>query len=309
MGGLFSPSRPLTWSVSRKSYDDTGRPFVDMIKDNPTYGPRMDEQIHYDIKVDCSGPHWRLLIRKSHASLLPYFSLEVTTSDMTTLVQGTHTLYSCGKEVKSVGIYYGTLQNICTLADEVYIEMREYDLLYSNCQHFCNKLLRKIHKRQFTTTIESILNEIFPDAPPSRTSSFAEARRQSSNVGSSTTAPLDVPDPHPEDITGMETETDIDSPLRKPDVEDLDHLVKKMLPLLPSWENIGKSLSLDSATLSAIAEGNNKVNKPCLREMLRNYLESDHASFEQLARVVQRYPGGRPIAKDILNRGRSTYKP
>ena len=320
MGSVFSvsaPSRSLTWMQSQKSYDGTGRPFVDMIKDNPTYGPWMDLQTKYEIKVDCSKPHWRLLIRKANEPSLPFFSLEVTTSNMFTLVQGTHTFDSCGEEVKDVGIYDGTLCNICKLADEVHTEMSSYSLTDSNCQDFCNKLLGKMNKRQFSTIFDDFFREIIPDEAPSRTSSNASTRRRSRaenkrlsfnvHVGPSTTASRSTNDDVAEcigldDVSGVETETDLDSPLRKPDLEDLKYLVEKMLPLQPYWENIGKSLSLDSATLSAIAE-DNKVNKPCLREMLRNYLTSDHASFQQLASVVQGYTGGRPIAKDIVKRG------
>lgn len=59
--------------------------------------------------------------------------------------------------VSDLGIYEGTLYYLCELADKVVEEMESYDLFSSNCQTFCNKLLKKIGKNEFPTILESEL--------------------------------------------------------------------------------------------------------------------------------------------------------
>ena len=46
-----------------------------------------------------------------------------------------------------MGTYRGSLFDLCELADGVVEEMGTYDLVESNCQHFCNNLLKKLYKR------------------------------------------------------------------------------------------------------------------------------------------------------------------
>ena len=52
-----------------------------------------------------------------------------------------------------MGSYKGTLHDLCQIADQVVEDMKSYNLVTSNCQHFCNNLLRKTGKRNFRITV------------------------------------------------------------------------------------------------------------------------------------------------------------
>ena len=49
-----------------------------------------------------------------------------------------------GMELKHVGAYEGTLNELCQKADNVIVRMGGYNLFRNNCQHFCNNLLSEI---------------------------------------------------------------------------------------------------------------------------------------------------------------------
>lgn len=49
-----------------------------------------------------------------------------------------------GMELKHVGTYQGTLNELCQRADRVIVKMGAYNLFRSNCQHFCNNFLSEI---------------------------------------------------------------------------------------------------------------------------------------------------------------------
>ena len=76
-------------------------------------------------------------------------------------------------QVSDLDTYEGTLYYLCQLADKVVEEMETYDLLIRNCQTFCNKLLSKMGKNEFPTSMESelinrefdLLSEIFQGKP------------------------------------------------------------------------------------------------------------------------------------------------
>ena len=53
---------------------------------------------------------------------------------------------------RDVGMYEGTLHDLCCLADEVVTDMETYHLVSNNCQDLCNKLLMKM----------KVINALFP---------------------------------------------------------------------------------------------------------------------------------------------------
>ena len=116
--------------------------------------------------------HWLLLV-KMFRSKLPYLTLEITTnSDLCELIPTIRTISEneteIGASVKpqdsvtsitDVGSYKGTLHDLCQFADKVVEDMKSYNLITSNCQHFCNNLLRKIGKGTFPMTIGRMSRE------------------------------------------------------------------------------------------------------------------------------------------------------
>ena len=90
-------------------------------------------------------------------STLPFLTIEITTSNLTDFIPTMRTIYlneagGCLSQLPTeVGIYHGTIQNICKLADKVITEMGDYNLLVNNYQHFCNmyNLLQKLNFRAY----------------------------------------------------------------------------------------------------------------------------------------------------------------
>ena len=87
MGTVVSVSAPIrkwTWkSVLKRTSDcDYGRPFVEMVKGHPQYGPWIDTETMYEVKlVHHESPHWYLLIKKKDSALL-YISVEIRTTNL-----------------------------------------------------------------------------------------------------------------------------------------------------------------------------------------------------------------------------------
>jgi hypothetical protein len=61
--------------------------------------------------------------------------------------------------ITDAGTYNGTLHDLCQIADKVVEEMKSYNLVTSNCQHFCNNLLRKIGKKTYPMTVGCMTKE------------------------------------------------------------------------------------------------------------------------------------------------------
>ena len=144
-----------------KSNFDYGKKFVEMIKNHQQYRGLIRVKTTYEVKlVHREGRHWYLLV-KPKDSELPYVSLEVRTTDLYDLVQYTCDIDFPKMDVYSdVGFYEGTLLNLCELAVSVVKEMDSYELLSANCQTFCNSLLKKMGKPEFSTSTELIDREI-----------------------------------------------------------------------------------------------------------------------------------------------------
>ena len=128
-----------------------------------TYGGMLPSPLKYEFKLvhGKQRPHWFFLL-KIVDSTLPYITMEINTADMEDLVptvrNGTEDEVSevCDEAnsiVTDLDAYEGRLQDLCEIADGVVEGMRGYNLVSSNCQHFCNNLLRKLGRKPFSTTV------------------------------------------------------------------------------------------------------------------------------------------------------------
>jgi hypothetical protein len=140
--------------------DQYGLSFTQMFQ-KTKYNPVSDVLTDFDVRLVHStrGPlHWYILVQMVD-STLPFLTIEITTSNLTNLIPTMRSidLNEAGgcfsRPPTEVGIYHGTLQKICKLADAVITEMGGYNLLVNNCQHFCNNLLQKLNFRTYDTTI------------------------------------------------------------------------------------------------------------------------------------------------------------
>ena len=156
-------SRPTIGSSSPSSGSfNHGKPFVEMVRKNDKYGPLFRVPTQYKLKLmhgQRRNLHWFLLL-KVKKSDLPYLTLEITTSDLSDLLPTIRTIppskgcwAAFSQSPEKVGIYEGTLQRLCQIADDVVKDMKSYNLLTSNCQHFCNNVLKKIEFETYPTTI------------------------------------------------------------------------------------------------------------------------------------------------------------
>lgn len=165
LNSLKSQSPSLTSessSLSEQRSMDHGRPFVEMLKENEHYGKMFKVETQYKVKLmhgRVHNLHWFVMVKMVGANL-PYLTFEITTSDMTDLQPTTRNIVKkegCWagftQPPEKVGTIKGTLQGFCERADSVVREMGSYNLLASNCQHFCNNFLRKIDLATYPTTI------------------------------------------------------------------------------------------------------------------------------------------------------------
>lgn len=139
-----------------------GLPFEEMVK-RTHYAPVVRVSTRYEIKLvhGTTGQlHWRLLVKMKDSDM-PFITFEITTSNMYDIIPAMmeipETSPGCFSAFKStptdVGTFQGTLTDLCQMADAVVRAMESYNLLTSNCQHFCNNLLQRLGLRTFPTTI------------------------------------------------------------------------------------------------------------------------------------------------------------
>ncbi len=129
----------------------TGEPFVDMVKETKPYGRLLRVRTTYEIYIHNARYHWLLLVRMKDSEL-PFITLEVTSPNMKDLTTVMGVTQSDKKEEK-VGEYEGTIVDLCKAADEIVKKMGGYGLFSSNCQHFCNNVLKWIGLKTFPTTV------------------------------------------------------------------------------------------------------------------------------------------------------------
>ena len=112
----------------------------------------MDHCARYEIYINRTGYHWYLLIRLE-SSRSPFATLEITTTNaMQILLAFVRTLEDdAGKEY--IKTEMTTMKELCDVADDVKKKMGSYHLYSSNCQHFCNNILKWLNYEIRSTTI------------------------------------------------------------------------------------------------------------------------------------------------------------
>lgn len=325
MGGItsiLSPLRKLTWvkSLEPTSSRDYGRPFVEMIQDHHLYGGMIEVKCAYEMKlVHGEGYHWYLLVRPKD-SKLPYVSLEIRTINMSDLVPCMYDIEAISSDVSSdVGFYEGTLLSLCKLADRVVREMGSYGLLASNCQTFCNELLKKMGKPKFPTTTEfldrefDLLGEALGGHSQSNRATnhipLSASRSSSSVSNSKVNQPISIIDSSTgAGATGSSTwelEVTLSSNVPSMSIGDLASLKKILIPIKRNWKEIGEKLSINPQMLEMIEKSHHDIAEQCLREMLREYLlQTDPPpSWVDLANAVDKH--SHQVAKSIIKRAES----
>ena len=129
-----------------------GETFADLVKNTP-YGGTLRIELNYEIRLAHKQLHWMLLINAEDSDA--YISIEVTTSDMSTLVPLVHIFQD--EESTPASTLVATrrlkLADIASAADTVVQTMGTYHFILRNCQHFCNTWLDFLGCKTFPTTI------------------------------------------------------------------------------------------------------------------------------------------------------------
>lgn len=309
-------SRKVTWKLRKydtdNDFDREGQPFVEMLKKNPVYRNWMNAQTYYELKLVHRLPnlHWYLLVRQEG---LPYFTLEITTSDMKDLIPRTRWFESCDEDASDVGPYEGSLFGLCGLADKVVDEMGTYNLMNSNCQHFCNRLLKKLHKEELTLTFES--NPLDTDFDHcTRVHRDADNKVKDSSPSSKVdkiTSDCTIGENFECTQRAKWKATEVkESPKWKlseqappPTISDLSALFHILLPIADKWKDLGSQLAVSK--LDEIEQSYGHIQRQCLREVLRQYLECPYypPSWEMLANLVDEY--NHAMANNIIKRAKT----
>ena len=161
---LFSSSPSTKKTISSKSLsrnsgtvdpqtyqaEDSSVTFSKLME-NTKYRDLMDCSGSYEIYINRKGLHWYLLIQLEN-SRFQFVTLEITTSDMKILLACVCTLDDdAGKEY--IKTEMTTMKELCDVADDVKKKMGSYHLYSSNCQHFCNNILKWLNYPIYNTTI------------------------------------------------------------------------------------------------------------------------------------------------------------
>ena len=199
-------------------------------------------------------------------------------------------------QVSDLGTYEGALYYLCELADGVVEEMESYNLFSSNCQTFCNKLLKKIGKTEFPTSLESelidgefdLLSKVFQrERVPPNTTTNVEVR-ETVVCESIKTSEFVLPEK-----------------VLPPALGDLKTLHKILVPVQQNWMEIGYELAVQN--LDAINKTYRGIANRCLRETLREYLQRSNPSpsWVELAEAVKEY--SYPVAQSIIKEAKRMH--
>ena len=313
---LSSSSRQTTFGKVVKEAPpghDHNRPFTKMVKCNPHYGEWSNDKIAYDVHLVHCQLHWKLLVKKTNSKQLPFITFEIRTDDMKNLVPWQDTFSVSSVSASYVGTYVGTLNSLAQMADDAVEEMQYYDLLTSNCQVFCNKMLKRMGKPEFETTyrpemIDRTFDKIVEDLTDTRkatgqvaptscmavpsSSSNSELKMNESNFGAKLSCSTSVMSTKfaygsaPMNTTKHESRKAVPVP----SVSDLEALHKIFIPIKDNWMGIGNSLNLDPGALRQI-KNIYKKSEACLREMLRTYLQKRNPLpiWQELVQAAEGY--------------------
>lgn len=141
------------------SQDESEREFARMVRDTE-YGQEalLDTPGNYDVylmKGGQSGLHWSLLVRMNNSrKALPFLSIEVNTdATLSKLIPTMRQFENAPEAAKRQGYARNvSLMQLCKLADRVKQRMCIYNLAASNCQDFCNNILKELGFSTHTTT-------------------------------------------------------------------------------------------------------------------------------------------------------------
>ena len=119
--------------------------FVELMKQQPSYGPLMDKPVKYQLIALYNGTYWSLAIKEDQSDL-PYVTIELISDDgKTIIVRAVRKVDYKQDELSQISEQIGTygpdkmLRTLCQLADETYKEV------YNNkWQEFTARLLAKL---------------------------------------------------------------------------------------------------------------------------------------------------------------------
>ena len=329
MGSFFAV---FSGSSRRSTYDktvvkdvppvhDDDRPFTEMLKDNPHYGEWSNaDKIVYDVNLVHCQLHWKLLVKKTNSKRLPFITFEIRTDNLNRLIPWQDTFSVSSVHSSYVGTYVGTLNRFAQMADATVEKMQHYDLLTSNCQVFCNEMLKKVNLPEFEptyrpdmldTAFDQITEDLMMDVKGKATTTIntrqvaptssmavpsapsnSEVNGKGSNSGAMPSCGASMNSTRIScGSTPMSmTKRELKKTVPVPSVSDLNVLRKKFIPIKDDWMGIGSLLSLDPSTLQDIKNVDKKP-EACLREMLRIYLQKRNPQpmWQELIQAAEVY--------------------
>lgn len=130
--------------------------FLEMINNSP-YSCVKGVKMNYEFYIDRSHYHWFLCVRGlMEGSDFPHLTLEASSPDLRTLDHEMFILRDTSKRTYC-GKLSISLTDIVSVGDRIIAEMGYYSLFSSNCQHFCNNVLKHFG---FSTYPPTFGNEI-----------------------------------------------------------------------------------------------------------------------------------------------------
>lgn len=125
--------------------------FSYIIKQIPFYKDIIDTSMPFDIYIFHKELHWFLFLKPSKSSC-PFLTIEITTDKHRNDLFARMDLLDDVLEKEFLKTEFTNLVEICNVADGVKEKMNGYHLLNSNCQHFCNNIVRWLGLNEFPTT-------------------------------------------------------------------------------------------------------------------------------------------------------------
>jgi hypothetical protein len=281
---MASSARVLDASINRVTSsfrageNSRGPPFIELVKKHGTYGLVLETSAQYDVRLihgTISNLHWIILL-KMKDSKLPYITHEITTKlpDMTVLIPSVRTVQEAdtlltNTAMSEVGVYTGSLEGIAAMADEIISDMETYNLIKSNCQNFCNCLLKKMKliEKEYPTTFTTF------GADPLENKTFDIIPDVFEPVGKTRIHML---------------------MFSSPQMNDLIPIFKILKRSASKWRDIASKLHFDPIKLDEISKECYGQPEKCLHEFLTRYLTGLKGceSYEDLASAVQKVDTG-----------------
>jgi len=154
--------RQASRAITSTSFEG-GKSFYDQIMElNSRHKLFMTEQLYYKVYVHSRfiGHHCLVLVDKS--GYCEHVTIELTVSPDTVDGESSEVapkaqLYDGRPEdLTYKGEIYASLEYLCEVALRVLVDMGSYNLAFNNCQHFCDKLLKKYELPGHTTDTTKI---------------------------------------------------------------------------------------------------------------------------------------------------------